>query len=112
MENIDKIYDLLNDITVTKENESMVREIKDLLATENYMEALRKMRELKDEEERTKEQEDLYTENEDEEEGTYPEQLSNIDLEEEFIGLLLENPKLISKYYFIFDICMFEDPEM
>lgn len=112
MENIDKIYDLLNDITVTKENESMVREIKDLLATENYMEALRKMRELKDEEERAKEQEDLYTENEDEEEGTYPEQLSNIDLEEEFIGLLLENPKLISKYYFIFDICMFEDPEM
>ena len=64
MENIDKIYDLLNDITVTKENESMVREIKDLLATENYMEALRKMRELKDEEERAKEQKDSYTENE------------------------------------------------
>ena len=51
MENIDKIYDLLNGIKVTKENQEYVEEIKALLATENYFEALKKMRELKDKEE-------------------------------------------------------------
>ena len=113
MENIDKIYDLLNSITVTRENEMYIDEIKDLLATGNYFEALNKMRELKDQEEKMREEQmDVQLEDEDEQDGTYPRQLSNIDLERIFIGLLLENPKLISKYYFVFDICMFEDPEM
>lgn len=113
MENIDKIYDLLNSITVTRENEMYIDEIKDLLATGNYFEALNKMRELKDQEEKMREEQmDVQLEDEDEQDGTYPRQLSNIDLERIFIGLLLENPKLISKYYFVFDICMFENPEM
>ena len=113
MENIDKIYDLLNSITVTRENEMYIDEIKDLLATGNYFEALNKMRELKDQEEKMREEQmDVQLEDENEQDGTYPRQLSNIDLERIFIGLLLENPKLISKYYFVFDICMFEDPEM
>ena len=112
MENIDKIYDLLNNITVTKENESMIREIKDLLTTENYMEALKKMRELKEKEEETEDEENQFIIEEEFDDDTYPKELSNIQLERTFIGLLLENPKLISKYYFIFDICMFEDDEM
>ena len=112
MENIDKIYDLLNNITVTKENESMIREIKDLLTTENYMEALKKMRELKEKEEEPKDEESQFIIEEEVDEGAYPKELSNIQLERTFIGLLLETPKLISKYYFIFDICMFEDDEM
>lgn len=113
MENIDKIYDLLNSITVTRENEMYIDEIKDLLATGNYFEALNKMRELKDQEEKMREEQmDVQLEDEDEQDGTYPRQLSNNDLERIFIGLLLENPKLISKYYFVFDICMFENPEM
>ena len=108
MENIDKIYDLLNSITVTRENEMYIDEIKDLLATGNYFEALNKMRELKDQEEKMREEQmDVQLEDETDQDGTYPRQLSNIDLERIFIGLLLENPKLISKYYFVFDICMF-----
>ena len=114
MENVDKIYDLLNSIKVTRENEGYINEIKDLIATGNYFEALKKMRELKDKEEKAKEKENENIIEEDEEidDGAYPKQLSNIELERIFIGLLLENPKLIAKYYFIFEICMFEDDEM
>ena len=113
MENVDKMYDLLNSIKVTEENRGIVEEIKGLLATENYFEALRKIRELKEKEQEAKENEEEIIENEEEiEEGTYPRALSNQELEEHFIGLLLENPKLIMKYYFLFDICMFEDEEM
>lgn len=113
MEDIDKIYDLLNSIKVTRENEIYIKEIKALLATGNYFEALKKMRELKDQEdEAEKKQIDVQQVEEDEDEGTFPHQLSNPELEQNYIGLLLENPKLISKYYFLFEICMFEDPEM
>lgn len=114
MENIDKIYELLNNITVTKDNEMYVNEIRDLVTTGNYLEALTKMRDLKEKEEKAKNEEEIevketYTEIDD---GTYPHQLSDIELERTFIGLLLENPKLIAKYYFLFEICMFEDDEM
>ena len=115
MESIDKIYDLLNSIPVTKNNEIYIRQIRDLLATGNYFEALTKMRELKDKEEAKKEnekEEGIIEEEEEIDDGAYPKQLSNIDLERTYIGLLLENPKLIAKYYFLFDICMFEDDEM
>ena len=113
MEDIDKIYDLLNSIKVTRENEIYISEIKSLLATGNYFEALKKMRELKDQEdEAEKKQIDVQQVEEDEDEGTFPHQLSNPELEQNYIGLLLENPKLISKYYFLFEICVFEDLEM
>lgn len=113
MEDIDKIYDLLNSIKVTRKNEIYIKEIKALLATGNYFEALKKMRELKDQEdEAEKNKIDIQQVEEDEEEGTFPHQLSNPELEQNYIGLLLENPKLISKYYFLFEICVFEDLEM
>lgn len=112
MENIDKIYDLLNSIKVTKANEAYISEIKDLLTVGNYFEALKKMRDLKDEEDKMKKEEIIEIEEQETDDGTYPNQLSNIELEEIFIGLLLENPKLIAKYYFLFEICMFEDDEM
>ena len=73
------------------------------------------MRELKDKEEKAKKKQEELLELEpetEEEDGTYPTKLSNPELEETFIGLLLSNPKLISKYYFPFDDCIFEDDEM
>ena len=54
MENIDKIYDLLDSIEVTRENDIEIANIKKLLSAGNYLEALKKMRELKDKEEKTK----------------------------------------------------------
>lgn len=113
MENINKIYDLLNSIKVTKNNQEYIKEIKHLLSTENYMEALKKMRELKEKEEKNKEENNIEIEAENEEDNsTYPMQLRDRELEHIFIGMLLENPKLITKYYFLYDICMFEDNEM
>lgn len=113
MENIDKIYDLLNSIKVTKNNETYVNEIKDLLTMGNYIDALAKMRELKEkEEEQQQEESEIETDDEELGEETYPKQLSDQELEEIYIGLLLDNPKLITKYYFVYEICMFEDPEM
>lgn len=47
-----------------------------------------------------------------EEEEKYPEKLKNPDLEKTYIGLLLDNPKAIMKFYFLYDDCLFEDPEM
>ena len=61
MENIDKIYDLLDSIEVTRENDIEIANIKKLLSAGNYLEALKKMRELKDKEEKAKKkQEELY----------------------------------------------------
>ena len=54
MENIDKIYDLLDSIEVTRENDIEIANIKKLLSAGNYLEALKKMRELKDKEEKAK----------------------------------------------------------
>lgn len=115
MENIDKIYDLLDSIEVTRENEFEIENIKNQIATGNYLEALKKMRELKDKEEKAKKkQEEIFelAPKEEEDEGAYPPELSNPELEQVFIGLLLDNPKLISKYYFMFDDCVFEDDAM
>lgn len=115
MENIDKIYDLLDSIEVTRENEFEIENIKNQIATGNYLEALKKMRELKDKEEKVKKkQEEIFelASKEEEDEGAYPPELSNPELEQVFIGLLLDNPKLISKYYFMFDDCVFEDDAM
>lgn len=123
MENIDKIYDLLNNIPVTENNKEDIKQIKDLLTEGNYLDALTKMRELKNKDDE-KQEDDTTTNtttqniaknrknNNKEEEGKYPEKLENEELEYTFIGLLLENPKLISKYYFLIDNCMFEDEEM
>ena len=113
--NIDKIYSLLDSIKVTRENEFQIEAIKKMLATGNYLEALKQMRDLKDKEEKVKAEEEKYQEfqvEEDEDDGTYPAKLSSPELERTFIGLLLNNPKLISKYYFLYDECVFEDPEM
>lgn len=45
-------------------------------------------------------------------EGMYPKKLSAKTLERQYIGLLLEDPRLIKKYFFLFEECYFEDPEL
>lgn len=46
------------------------------------------------------------------EETKYPEKLKNGALERRYIGLLLENPKAIMKYFFLYEDCLFESSEM
>ena len=42
----------------------------------------------------------------------YPKELSNYRLEREFIGMLLNDPKLMAKYYILYDECYFESKEL
>lgn len=131
MENIEKIFEILRSIPVTEKNRDEIHEIRQLLIKEKYIEALAKMKELQkkqaeeqddsDEENEYKNEENVINEEEyDEEveeenkreEGSYPKKISDKKLEKIYIGLLLINPKLIRKYYFVFDDCFFEDLEM
>ena len=45
-------------------------------------------------------------------ESVYPERLRDENLEKVYIGLLLNNPKLIAKYYIIYDECFFDDQSL
>lgn len=101
--NIKKIYELLNKIPVTKENEKTVEEIKECLLNGDFITALEKLKEIQMEnnQKEEKEQEEMV--------GIYPKRLSNPELEYIYMGLLLNDPKLIVKYYFLYEDCFFED---
>ena len=90
--NIKKIYELLNKIPVTKENERTVEEIKECLINGDFITALEKLKEIQMEnnQKEEKEQEEMV--------GIYPKRLSNPELEYIYMGLLLNDPKLIVKY--------------
>ena len=101
--NIKKIYELLNKIPVTKENEKTVEEIKECLLNGDFITALEKLKEIQmenNQKEEEKEQEEMV--------GIYPKRLSNPELEYIYMGLLLNDPKLIVKY-FLYEDCFFED---
>ncbi len=112
MKNIDNIYELLKQIPVTKENEPYINEIRNLLEQQEYIKALEKMKQLQyvssDETKEEFEVEEDYKEDE-EDDDIYPKKLNDTTLEFDFVGILLSNPKLIMKYYFIKDICLFKD---
>lgn len=113
MENVDKIYALLDGIKVNPRNEEIITEIRELLDSKNYFDALTKMKILKEMESTSLEDSILaFSPDSEEELEKYPDELCDEKLERIFIGLLLENPKLISKYYFLYDMCAFEDDEM
>ncbi len=54
----------------------------------------------------------VYKEEVKKHESIYPVKLRNEDLEKTYIGLLLNNPKLIAKYYMINEECYFDDPNL
>lgn len=121
MDKLSNVYEMLKTIKITDENKNYINEIEELLNSENYLDAFNKMKELKQKELEAKDKNknkkkknknlDVTTDSE-EDSIKYPKQLSDPELEQIFIGLLLENPKLISKYFFLFDSCYFEDDEM
>ncbi len=123
MDKLSNVYEMLKTIKITDENKDYINEIEELLNSENYLDAFNKMKELKQKELEAKDKDkdknkkkknknlDVATGSE-EDSIKYPKQLSDPELEQIFIGLLLENPKLISKYFFLFDSCYFEDDEM
>ncbi len=46
------------------------------------------------------------------EEGIFPKELRNKNLERQYIGILLTDPRLIKKYFYLYGECNFEDPEL
>lgn len=108
---IKKIYGILNNIEVTSKNEDIIDEIRKELLNEDYIGALKKIDKLSKMQKEAKEQElEIETDEEEEEMvGIYPKKLSNLELEYTYMGLLLTDPKLIVKYYFVFEDCYFED---
>ena len=109
---LDKIYELINNIPINEENEELIDKIKEDLSMGNYKNAMDKMQELK-ELDANKENKRVSTKKQEKEDKTiYPKLLSNIELEHVYMGLLLSNPKYIVKYYFLFDECYFEDSEI
>lgn len=112
-EKIKNIYSILNSINITAKNEKLVDEIRNNLLNEDYIEVLKKLEKLNNmEKNNALEQELLENEENEEQNGVYPKKLSDEELEKTYIGLLLNDPKLIVKYYFLFDECYFEDEEM
>ena len=110
-EKIKRIYAILDNIKANSKNESIIKAIRNDLLNENYIEALKKIERLnKVESKKIDEDEENYEE--EEQAGVYPKELSDLELEKKYIGLLLDDPKLIVKYYFVYDECYFEDDEM
>ncbi len=109
-DSINKLNDLIDKIPITEDNREEIKEIKQMLSEGNFKKALEKMKGLtyqtQDEKKKIKKKKEKKKENE------YPSKLSSPELEAQFIGLLLENPKLIVRYHFLYEECYFEDSEL
>ena len=113
-ENIKKIYNILDNIDITPENEEKITEIRSNLEFGNYKTAIDLLKKITMPKEEENEEEEIDESEEEYEKynGKYPKELSTVKLERIFIGLLLNNPQLIVKYYYVYEYCFFEDPEM
>ena len=108
-----KLYDLLEQIPVTEEKKNKKKEIKEDIDNGRYSNTLKNIAKLKDIGSDIEKRNNLRAKNnKKEKENVYPKELSNIELERQYIGLLLTNPKSIVKYYFIYEECFFEDSEV
>lgn len=58
------------------------------------------------------EENDRIEDNEEDITGMFPRKLSDKKLERQYIGLLLLDPRLIIKYYYLYEECCFEDSEL
>ena len=107
---IKKIYEILNSIEVTSKNENLIDDIRKELLNEDYIAAFKKINKLRKMQKKEEEEEtEIEKDEKEESEGIYPKKLSNLELEYTYMGLLLTDPKLIVKYYFVFEDCYFED---
>lgn len=117
---IDKLYELINNIPVTDDNFQLIEEIKSDLSRGDYISSLKKIEMLGQKKQRTSANQKRNVTNEasaEEQEGEnmtgmFPKELSDDDLERQYIGLLLTDPRLIKKYFYVYEDCYFEDPEL
>ena len=129
-EGLESLVNLIKRIEVTKENKMQVKEMEELIKQKRYAEIIQILNQLKNDgkiklknvvlsdlvhEEKNVDQESKKAKkvnNSKREDGIYPSELLNIELEERYIGLLLDNPKAISMYYIVHEDCYFQSDEL
>ncbi len=120
-----ELKELLEIIEMKSKNQEFIDEIKAYIEDKKYDVALEKIekfleendtdtKEIKDKINRENiqnlEEIEKFTESEKEiEKSVYPKELRNFQLEKDFIGMLLNDPKLMAKYYILYDECYFEN---
>ena len=131
--NVSQLYDLLNHIPVTKGNAKKIQEIKDAIGKNDLKKALDGIKELnealqmrkqeikRNQTKKAKEKQAALEEgkrefeaeqiNEDEVQR-FPSELQDLDLEKDYIGLLLYDPRYIVSYNFVYDEVYFQDERM
>lgn len=110
---LSQIYELIKNTKITEENRNIIEEIKADIQKKDYESALKKIekinnpKDINNEEDTNSIKKDI-----EDDEAIYPKKLSNPELEQIYIGLLLNDPKQIVKFYFIFEDCYFEDEDV
>lgn len=115
-ENSQVIYDLLDRIKVTDENRDRMEKIRKYLKESKFQEAVEELQILQAsgnveyiDYSEVKEKEKKIKEKIREDELGLPAKLTDTELEKRYIGLLLNDVKQISRYYFLFKDCYFLD---
>lgn len=118
-DNAQVIYDLLDRIKVTDENRDRIENIRIFLGESKFQEALDELKILQAsgnieyvEYSEVKEKERKIKEKRTEDELGYPISLTGTEAEKRYIGLLLNDVKQISVYYFLFKDCYFIDTSL
>ena len=109
-ENIEKLYNILEVLEESGENINKINKIRELIEDGYIVDAVNEIKKIKEKNNTEKEKEEIKEEKE--KESNYPQKLIDKNLEETYIGLLLNNPKLISKYYILFEECYFDDESL
>ena len=116
-----ELEELLQIIPVKTKDQGFMRELEINIKNHEYRIALEKVKRFLDEKEEQKKErkpinideldpELIVTESKKEvEESLYPEKLRNYALEKDFIGMLLNDPRLMAKYYILNNECYFDN---
>ena len=111
-----KIIEMLNELKEEGKIRLKNKNLQPIVHNEEFSE--KEFKEIFQEElEETKENEEEISvekkeKKEEKGESIYPKELSNIELEKKYIGLLLETPKAISMYYIVHKDCFFESNDL
>ena len=114
---IERLYQILDRMEAQGKNPKKIQEIRNLIKNERYIDAFEKIKKFDEEDDDEYEEEyenDMNLQNEDNNyvRTIYPKKLENQKLEKIYIGILLNNPKLITKYYILYEDCFFQDEEL
>lgn len=117
-ESIEKLYKILDVLEASGKDKNEINQIKDLIENGEIEKAVKKIKIISlndsddDDDDDDDEDELDDTEENKKQESIYPKKILDPKLEKTYIGLLLNNPKLIAKYYILFDECYFDDESL